>query len=45
MFARQAMPGWTAWGHESGIDSAPRDAVLHARLTSPYPPYSTGVET
>ena len=27
MFARQAMPGWTAWGDESGTDSAPRGKV------------------
>lgn len=24
MFARQAMPGWTAWGDESGTDTQPR---------------------
>lgn len=24
MFARQAMPGWTAWGDESGTDAQPR---------------------
>lgn len=24
MFARQAMPGWTAWGDESGTDRTPR---------------------
>ena len=27
MFARQAMPGWTVWGDESGTDSAPRGKV------------------
>lgn len=27
MFARNAMPGWTAWGDESGTDSAPRGKV------------------
>lgn len=27
MFARQAMPGWTAWGDEAGTDSAPRGKV------------------
>lgn len=27
MFARQAMPGWTAWGDESGTDSTPRGKV------------------
>lgn len=27
MFARQAMPGWTAWGDESGTDTTPRGKV------------------
>lgn len=27
MFARQAMPGWTAWGDESGTDNKPRGQV------------------
>lgn len=27
MFARKAQPGWTAWGDESGADSAPRGQV------------------
>lgn len=27
MFARQAQPGWTAWGDESGTDTRPRGTV------------------
>lgn len=27
MFARQAQPGWTAWGDESGTDTRPRGKV------------------
>lgn len=27
MFARQAQPGWTAWGDESGTDTQPRGKV------------------
>lgn len=27
MFARQAQPGWTAWGDESGTDTKPRGKV------------------
>ncbi len=27
MFARQAQPGWTAWGDESGTDNKPRGKV------------------
>jgi hypothetical protein len=27
MFARKAMPGWTAWGDESGTDTQPRGKV------------------
>ncbi|MFL0380132.1 MULTISPECIES: S-adenosylmethionine-binding domain-containing protein [Micrococcus] len=27
MFARQAQPGWTAWGDESGADATPRGQV------------------
>ena len=40
MFARQAMPGWTAWGDESGTESKPRGQVhkgyLGGAIDAPY---------
>nr|WP_238994368.1 S-adenosylmethionine-binding domain-containing protein [Actinomyces sp. 565] len=40
LFARQAMPGWTAWGDESGVDIQPRGQVYKGysggAITAPY---------